>query len=528
MRDFQLPGRSPIRATEGAAATSHPLATLTAIEILRSGGNAVDAAIAAAAVLAVVEPQSTGIGGDGFMLYAPGGGSKVIAFNGSGHSPQAATVDWYRERGFEEMPLFGPHSVSVPGLVDAWTRIVEDHGSRGLDELLQPAIRYAEEGFVVHDRVAFDWDLTAERLAQDPNAARILLPQGRSPRAGERFRQPGLAATLKIIAAKGRDGFYLGPVAEDMVGYLRSLGGLHTLDDFAAVTGNYVEAVRGHYRGVDIYQMPPNNQGLTALLMLHILSGFDFSELAPFGAERFHLMIEAGWLAYRDRDALIADPDHVHVPVERLLSMDYANRLRKEIDPKRAMTKLVPPLLQPADTVYLTVVDRDRNAVSLINSVYLSFGSGLVAPKSGVWLQNRGASFRLDPRHPNAIAPRKRPMHTIMPGMAVSDGRAMMPYGVMGGDFQPFGHVHLLTNMLDFDMDPQAALDGPRVFPDRGMVEVERGVDAKTVKGLEAKGHRCVVPNAPHGGGQAIFIDWKAGTLTAGSDPRKDGCALGY
>jgi len=214
--------------------------------------------------------------------------------------------------------------------------------------------------------------------------------------------------------------------------------------------------------------------------------------------------------------------------VDRLLSMDYANRLRKEIDPRRAMTKLVPPLLQPADTVYLTVVDRDRNAVSLINSVYFSFGSGLVAPKSGVWLQNRGASFRLDPRHPNAIAPRKRPMHTIMPGMALSDGRAMMPYGVMGGDFQPFGHVHLLTNMLDFGMDPQAALDGPRVFPDQGMVEVERGVDAKTVKGLEAKGHRCVVPDAPHGGGQAIFIDWKAGTLTAGSDPRKDGCALGY
>ena len=528
MRDFQLPGRSPIRVTEGAAATSQPLATLTAIEILRSGGNAVDAAIAAAAVLAVVEPQSTGIGGDGFMLYAPGGGSKVIAFNGSGHSPQAATVDWYRERGFEEIPLFGPHSVSVPGLVDAWARIVEDHGTRGLDELLQPAIRYAEEGFVVYDRVAFDWSLTAERLAQDPNAARILLPQGRSPRAGERFRQPELAATLKIIAAKGRDGFYLGPVAEDMVGYLRSLGGLHTLEDFAAVKGSYVEPVHGRYRGVDIYQMPPNNQGLTALLMLHILSGFDFSELAPFGAERFHLMIEAGRLAYRDRDALIGDPDHVDVPVERLLSMDYANRLRKEIDPRRAMTKLVPPLLQPADTVYLTVVDRDRNAVSLINSVYFSFGSGVVAPKSGVWLQNRGASFRLDPRHPNAIAPRKRPMHTIMPGMAVSDGRALMPYGVMGGDFQPFGHVHLLTNMLDFDMDPQAALDGPRVFPDQGMVEVERGVDAKTVKGLETKGHRCVVPEAPHGGGQAILIDWKAGTLTAGSDPRKDGCALGY
>jgi gamma-glutamyltranspeptidase / glutathione hydrolase len=528
MRDFQLPGRSPIRATEGAAATSQPLATLTAIETLRRGGNAVDAAVAAAAVLAVVEPQSTGIGGDGFMLYVPRGGSEVIAFNGSGHSPQAATLDWYLERGFAAIPQFGPHSVSVPGLVDAWARIVEDHGTRGLDELLQPAIRYAEEGFVIHDRVAFDWHAAAERLAEDRNAARMLLPQGRSPRAGERFRLPELAATLKMIAAKGRDGFYQGPVAEDIVGYLRSLGGLHTLEDFAAVSGSYVQPVHGRYRGVDVYQMPPNNQGLTALLMLHILSGFDFSGLAPFEAERLHLMIEAGRLAYRDRDALIADPDHVHVPVDRLLSMDYAGRLRGEIDPKRAMTELAPPLLQPADTVYLTVVDRDRNAVSLINSVYFSFGSGLVAPKSGVWLQNRGASFRLDPKHPNAIAPRKRPMHTIMPGMALKDGRAMMPFGVMGGDFQPFGHVHLLTNMLDFGMDPQAALDGPRVFPDQGLVEVERGIGAGTVKALEAKGHRCVVPDSPHGGGQAILIDWQAGTLTAGSDPRKDGCALGY
>src|SRR5262249_42525802 len=400
-RVSRLPGRARIGATEGAAATSQPLATLPAIEPLRSGGNAVAAAVAAAAVLAVVEPQSTGIGGDGFMLYAPGGGSRVIAFNGSGHSPQAAHIDWYRERGFEAIPQFGPHSVSVPGLVDAWARIVEDHGTRGLDEVLQPAIHYAEEGFVVHDRVAFDWSQVAERLAQDRNAARILLPQGRSPRAGERFRQPELAATLKAIAAKGRDGFYLGPVAEDIVDYLQSLGGLHTLDDFAAVNGSYVEPVRGHYRGVDVYQMPPNNQGLTALLMLHILSGFDFSGFQPFGAERFHLMIEAGRLAHRDPDALIAPPDHVHVPVDPPLSMDYAERLRAEIDPKRAMTKLVPPLLQPADTVYLTVVDRDRNAVSLINSVYFSFGSGLVAPKSGVWLQNRGASFRLDPEHPN-------------------------------------------------------------------------------------------------------------------------------
>ena len=528
MRDFQLPGRSPIRVTEAAAATSQPLATLTAIETLRRGGNAIDAAVAAAAVLAVVEPESTGIGGDGFMLYAPGGGSKVIAFNGSGHSPKAATTDWYLERGFTEIPVYGPHAVTVPGLIDAWSRITADHGTRGLDELLQPAIRYAEEGFVVHDRVAFDWARVAERLARDPNAARILLPQGRAPRAGERFRQPELAATLRTIAAKGRDGFYHGPIAEEMVSYLNSLGGLHSLDDFAELKGAYVQPVQGRYRGVDVYQMPPNNQGLTALLMLHILSGFDFAGLAPFEAERLHLLIEAARLAYRDRNALIADPDHVDVPVDVLLCMDYADKLRAEIDPARAMTHLPAPLLRPSDTIYLTVVDRDRNAVSFINSVYHSFGSGIVTAKSGIWLQNRGASFRLDPKHPNAIAPRKRPMHTIMPGMALRDGKAMMPFGVMGGDYQPFGHVQLLTNMLDYGMDPQAALDGPRVFPDQGVIELEHGIARKTATALRAKGHRCVSTEEPHGGGQAILIDWQAGTLTAGSDPRKDGCALGY
>jgi gamma-glutamyltranspeptidase/glutathione hydrolase len=528
MRDFQLPGRSPIRVSEAAAATSHPLATLTAIETMRAGGNAIDAAIAAAAVLAVVEPQSTGIGGDGFMLYAPGGGSNVIAFNGSGRSPKAATIDWYRERGFSEVPRFGHHSVTVPGLVDAWARIVADHGSRGLDELLQPAIRYAEEGFIVADRVAYDWSRVAERLAGHPHAHRLLLHQGRAPRAGARHRHPQLAATLRTIAAKGRDGFYLGPVAEDIVSHLRSLGGLHTLEDFAETKGSFVEPVHAAYRGIDIYQLPPNNQGMTALLMLNILSGFDFAGLAPFEAERLHLMIEAGRLAYRDRDALIGDPDQVKVPVDVLLSRGYADRLRAEIDPRRTLRELAPPLLQPADTIYLTVVDRDRNAVSFINSVYSSFGSGVVAPESGVWLQNRGASFRLDPAHPNALAPRKRPMHTIMPGLALKDGRAMMPFGVMGGDFQPFGHVHLLTNMLDFGMDPQAALDGPRVFPWHGLVELEHGITAKTAAALAAKGHSCVAAGAPHGGGQAIVIDWQAGTLTAGSDPRKDGCALGY
>ncbi|AZO33739.1 MAG: gamma-glutamyltransferase [Mesorhizobium sp.] len=528
MRDFQFPGRSPVRATEAMAATSHPLATLAAIDMLRAGGNAMDAAVCAAAVQAVVEPQSTGIGGDCFVLYCPKGQGEVIAFNGSGRAPAAATVDWYRDKGFSELPLHGPHAVTVPGAVDAWCRLLEDHGRKGLADALAPAIRYAEEGYVVHDRVAFDWHDPETDLSADEVATRIFLPGGRPPKAGDIHRQPELAETLRIIAKKGRAGFYEGAVAGDLVGRLRALGGLHTLEDFAATKGDYRTPVSTSYRGHDIHQMPPNNQGLTALLMLNVLSGFDLGRLDPEGAERLHLEIEAGRLAYQDRDAFFADQDHVDVPVQALLSSAYADSLRAAIDSERAMTHLPRLDLPGSDTVYISVVDRDRNAVSFINSTYYSFGSGVVGPKTGVVLQNRGSSFRLDPKHPNAIAPGKRPMHTIMPGMMTRNGRAMMPFGVMGGGYQPFGHVHLVTNMIDFGMDPQQAIDAARVFYNHDVVEAERSVHSDAVEGLRRRGHRVVEPDHPLGGGQAVLIDWEKGTLTGASDPRKDGLALGF
>jgi len=528
MRDFQFPGRSPLRVTEGAVSTSHPLASAAGLEVLRGGGNAIDAAIAAAAVLAVVEPQSTGIGGDGFMLYAPKGGSKVIAYNGSGRAPQKATLDWYRGQGHQTVPTYGVHAVTIPGLVDTWCKVHEDHGSKPLAELLAPAIRYAEEGYVVADRVAFDWKESEERLAAQKNVDPVLLPNGKAPRAGDKMRDPRLAETLRKIAKQGRAGFYSGSVAEDIVGHLKSLGGVHEMDDFAIAAGEYVEPISTTYRDVGVYQLPPNNQAITALIMLNILSGFELGKLDPVGAERLHLEIEAGRLAYRDRDALIADPRHVKVPVKELLSAAYASRLRGLIDRNKAIANLPPPLMQNSDTVYLCVVDRDRNAVSMINSTYHSFGSGVVAPKTGVILQNRGSSFKLDPKHPNCIAPGKRPMHTIMPGMAVKDGKAWMPFGVMGGDYQPFGHVHLLTNILDFGMDPQAALDCARVYAGSGEIEAERSIPEAAVRGLRERGHTVVEAPEPHGGGQAIVIDPKSGTLTAGSDPRKDGCAIGY
>lgn len=528
MRDLQFPGRSPVRATEGMAATSHPLATLAAVDMLRAGGNAMDAAVTAAAVQAVVEPQSTGIGGDCFVLYCPNGQGDVLAFNGSGRAPAAANVDWYLEKGFDRIPAGGPHSVTVPGAVDAWCRLLGDHGRKGIADALAPAIHYAGHGYVVHDRVAFDWADPETDLSADEHAARIFLPGGKAPVAGDVHRQPELAATLCKIAREGRAGFYEGETADDMVSRLQTLGGLHTLDDFASTRGDYTTPVSTSYHGYDIHQMPPNNQGLTALLMLNVLSGFLPGGLDPNGAERLHLEIEAGRLAYRDRDNLVGDQDHVTVPVKELLSPIYADRLRAEIDRERAMTHLPRVALPGSDTVYISVVDRDRNAVSFINSTYFSFGSGIVGPKTGIVLQNRGTSFRLDPRHPNCIAPGKRPMHTIMPGMVTKSGRALMPFGVMGGGYQPFGHVHLLTNMFDFGMDPQEAMDAPRVFHNDDMVSAERSVSAEAIEGLRRRGHTVTTPHEPLGGGQLVLIDWEKGTLTGASDPRKDGMALGY
>jgi gamma-glutamyltranspeptidase / glutathione hydrolase len=406
--------------------------------------------------------------------------------------------------------------------------LLADHGRKGIDAALAPAIHYAENGYVVHDRVAFDWARAVELLRSHDTTTQVFLKNGDAYRAGDNHRQPQLARTLQVIAQKGRAGFYEGAVAQDMVGALRALGGLHTLEDFAATTGNYTEAVSTEYRGYRIHQMPPNNQGLTALIMLNLLSGFDMAGLAPLSAERLHLEIEAGRLAYRDRDRFIADPDFATVPVKELLARDYADQLRPAINRERAMTNLPEAKMGHSDTVYISVVDQDRNAVSFINSTYYSFGSGITAPQSGVVLQNRGASFKLDSTHPNAIAPGKRPLHTIMPGMLTKGGRCIMPFGVMGGDYQPFGHVHLLGNMIDHGMDPQAALDCPRVFYEDGGVSAESGIPAETLEALQRFGHRTTQAEEPFGGGQCVQIDWDHGTLVGGSDPRKDGFALGF
>ena len=530
MRNFELPGRSTVMSCNGMAATSHPLATQTAISILRAGGNAMDAAVAACAVQCVVEPQSTGIGGDCFMLYAPKGSAKITAYNGSGRAPAAATVDWYLANGIHTIERNTPHAVTVPGAVDAWCRLIADHGVLSLADVLAPAIRHAREGYPISARVAYDWALQEELIIRDPAAAKILMPKGKTPAVGDKHRQAELADTLERIAQQGRDGFYRGPVAEDIVNTLHNLGGLHTLDDFAMASGEYVEPISTEYRGYRVFECPPNGQGIAALQMLNILQGFDMTEFDPLGAARFHLQIEAKRLAYHDRDRYLADPTHTRVPVEQMLSAKHADELRGMIDPAQALTNLpASSFPEHIDTVYLCVVDRDGNAVSFINSLFHSFGSVQMAPQSGVCLHSRGSSFVVDPAHPNCIAPNKRPLHTIIPGMLVKDDRAVMPFGVMGGHYQANGHAHVLSNILEYGMDVQAAIDCPRLFAEQqGVVEVETGISEATRAGLRRLGHELTPAAKPLGGGQAIWIDWRQGVFSGGSDPRKDGCALGY
>ncbi len=530
-RDFHLPGRSPVLATSAMAATSMPIATLTALEILRAGGNALDAAVAAAAVLAVVEPQSTGIGGDCFCLWAPATGG-VAALNGSGRAPAAATIDWFEAQGIAALDPISPHVVTIPGALSAWETLLAAHGTRGLDTLLAPAIALAAEGWPVHARVAHDW--AENRAKLEKNGATPFLPGGTTPRMGDRFVQPQLADTLRRVARHGARAFYEGEVAASIVATLRARGGLHTEADFAdGLHGaEFVTPIHHPFRGYDVWQCPPNGSGLTVLQLLGILDGLPPIPDGPLSAARLHRHSEAARLCYRDRDAFLADPAQSPVPVEHLLSEPYLAALRALLDPARTLRDLPQPgealLPRHRDTVYLCVVDRDGNACSFINSLFQGFGSGILDQATGVMLQNRGYGFRLERGHPNCIAPRKRPMHTIIPGMLTKNSETIMPFGVMGGHFQPMGQSLFLTNLLDYRLDVQQALDLPRVFPYAGKLEVETSVPPTIVDALTQLGHDCVPASRPHGGGQAIWIDRARGCLIGGSDPRKDGLALGY
>jgi gamma-glutamyltranspeptidase/glutathione hydrolase len=534
LRDFHSPGRSPVLATGGMAATSMPAATMTALDVLRQGGNALDAAIAAAATLAVIEPQSTGIGGDCFCLYAPAGTGQVVAINGSGRAPAAATAEALLSRGVTAIEVQTPHAVTIPGAVSAWEALWRAHGRAPWDSLFQDAIRFAANGHPVHARVAHDWAGSVGKLSADAAAARLFLKDGAPFAQGDIFRQPALARTLRAIAAGGARAFYEGEVAAGLVATLRAKGGLHTEADFAAgaTAAEFVAPIRRGYRGHEVVQCPPNGSGLLVLMLLGMLEGFAAPAGGPLSVLRLHRHLEAARLAYRDRDAFLADPAQAEVPLARLLSDDYLGALRGIIRDDAAMPELPPAgaaawLPKHDDTVYLCVVDRDGNACSFINSLFEGFGSGILDEASGVLLQNRGSGFRVEPGHPNCIAPNKRPLHTIIPGLLMKDGQALMPFGVMGGHYQPMGQSWFLVNHLDYGLDLQESLDLARIFPREGEIQCEGGVPESAMAGLAALGHRPVRWAKPHGGGQAILIDRARGVLVGASDPRKDGCAMG-
>lgn len=524
-RDFQLPGRSPVIASEGMAATSHPLATLAAIDALRAGGTAADAAVAACATLCVVEPHMTGIGGDCYSLVSQPG-KPVWGYNGSGRAGAAASDAALRSQGLTEIGM-SIHAVTVPGAIDAWGAILEQHGRLGLERALQPAIKYAEHGFPVASRIAWDWARYAGKLKADPGASKHYLFNGAAPKEGDVIRLPALAQTLKTIAAKGPRAFYEGEIGEDMAATVAARGSFLNADDFARHRGDAVTPISTNYKGLDLVEIPPNGQGLVALVMLNILENFDVKALDPFGPERFHLVSEAARLGYAMRDTHIADALHMRTSVADLLDKGFAKKLAGLIDMNKrsALPKAPAP---NSDTVYLTVVDRDRMAVSFINSLYSAFGVGICTEKTGIMLTNRGGCFTLEADHPNTFGPNKRPMHTIIPGMTLRDGRCDMSFGVMGGSYQPVGHVQIINNMLDYGMDVQQAIDSPRFFFEGEQTVVEHGTPQATIDGLTARGHTVVMAELPWGGGQTIKIDWDRGVLIGGSEGRKDGMALGY
>ncbi|NRA01713.1 MAG: gamma-glutamyltransferase family protein [Myxococcales bacterium] len=530
--------RSPLLSTAGCVATSHPLAAQAGLELLRAGGNAADAAVATAAALNVVEPTSTGIGGDCFALFYEGSTRRVHAVNGSGRAPAALSVEVLEARGFtREMPRLGVHTVTVPGAAAGWADTLSRHGRRSLSEVLAPAIRIATEGHAVAPIVAQAWRGSEGLLQQASPHGDELLFEGRAPRAGEIWRNPGLAGVFTELAAGGPEAFYRGRAGRAMLDVVESLEGLLAAGDLAAHRSSFEAPISTNYRDYTVYECAPNGQGLTALLALNLLEGFDLSAHERRGAAYQHLLIESLRLAFADTRWYVADPAFSPVPVEALLSKAYAAERRRLIDPSKASVDPVhgAPVSQ-SDTVYLCAADSDGNACSFINSNYAGFGTGIVPAGCGFTLQNRGAGFRLEPGHPNRLEPRKRPYHTIIPALSTrANGELHAAFGVMGGFVQPQGHVQVFLNLVEHGMDPQNALDAPRFSiwsdPPRGEVFLEDAISAEAQRGLAERGHRIRVfgdlaRTGVFGRGQVILRDPETGVLWAGSDPRADGAAV--
>ncbi len=524
--------RSNVIAREGVVATSQPLAAQAGLEILKAGGNAVDAAIATAAVLCVVEPCSTGIGGDAFALIWPAGEGRLYGLNASGPAPMGLTADWVRGQGHERMPPLGALPVTVPGAVRGWQAALARFGSFRLERLLARATAYAQDGFPVSQRIAGSWQRSTEKMSQHADSRRVWLPQGRAPRPGELFRNPEFAATLSTLAQEGADAFYLGEIGRQIAACVQQAGGWLTQDDLAGYEAEWVTPLHVPYgQGYAFHEIPPNGQGLTALLALNIARGFDLRQI-PYGSvDHYHVLMEAIKLAFADAQAYIADPRQAHVPLAGLLSDVYTEQRRAWIQAGAARLAFAGQPEQHGDTVYLTTADSAGNMVSWIQSLYMGFGSGLTAGTTGVQLQNRGANFSLEPGHPNELAPGKRPYHTIIPGFITRDGQAWSSFGVMGGFMQPQGHLQVGVNLIDYEMDPQTALDAPRFQWLEGLAfGLEPEIDEAVLESLRGRGHvvHTHFPSLFYGGGQVIVRQAETGVYVAGSEPRNDGAAVGF
>lgn len=525
------------------AATSQPLATLAAIEILKAGGNAVDAAIAANAVLAVAEPMSCGLGGDLFAIVWDARTKKLYGLNASGRSPRGLTLEEFRRRKLRYIPSVGPLTVTVPGCVDGWAELHQRFGKLPFEKVLAPAIRHARDGFPVTEVIAHAWNRGAKSMRDQPGFAETYLLNDRAPHEGETFRNPAIATSLETISRGGRNAFYRGEIAHAIDKFMRDAGGFLRFEDLAEQRSEWVEPVSANYRGYDVWELPPNGQGIVALQMLQILQGFDLRSTGFGSADHLHYFIEAKKLAFEDRARFYADPAFYDPPVSELISSEYATRRRALVEREYAARAVEAgnPALRTGDTVYLTTADKDHNMVSLIQSNFRGFGSGLCPTGLGFCLQDRGELFDLTPGHPNSYAPGKRPFHTIIPAFVTKDGHPVMSFGVMGGDMQPQGHVQILINLFDFDMGLQEAGDAPRVnhtgssdptgrraAPDGGQVHFESGFAPETIGELKDRGHHIASSGGEFGGYQAIWYDDQKEVYFGASESRKDGIALGY
>ncbi len=546
--EYDRPGTNPhqsrsmLTAKHGIVATSQPLAAQTGLDVLKAGGNAIDAAIAANAMLGLTEPNNCGIGGDLFVIYWDAKTQRLYGLNACGRSPYRLNRDVFAAQNLKEIPGKGVLCWSVPGCVDGWNELSKRFGTMPLAKLLAPSIEAAESGVAITEQIARDWQSQAKGLAPYADSVATYLPGGRAPEVGEIFKNPNLAKSYRTIAESGRDGFYKGDIARQVVEFSEQHGGYFSLNDFADHASTWIDPVSTNYRGYDVWELPPNGQGIAVLEILNILEGYDLQKLGRTSPEYLHRLIEAKKLAFADRARYYADPEFTRTPVAELISKSYAAKQRKRINPDKAAVDVPAgdPILEKGETIYLTVVDKDRNCCSFIQSNFAGFGSQVVPGKVGFALQNRGGQFNLNPGHPNTLEPHKRPFHTIIPGFVTKDGKPWFCFGVMGGDVQPQGHVQVLVNMIDFGMNPQSAGDAARIVHSGsqtptgrplnekgGHVIVESGIPDATIEAIAAKGH-SISRGGYFGGYQGILLDHKHGTLHGATESRSDGTVVGY